>query len=178
MEALCWQCGLASLTAIVQDAVALGEMHCKRRIEGLARVARLRTDRRDRARPKSAVWQPRYEPSQPETQHLRFITALVNAGLCPALMIPPIGTFPPNGSGFCRPTGLRGPRSAPPSSRQWKVGNDDILFRLEENVTLSEIHKLSVGFEHSAINFRDRREKTISRPMAPNILVNHPSPPE
>jgi hypothetical protein len=91
---------------------------------------------------------------------------------------PADGTFPPNGSGFRRPTVFEDHDQRRHRSRQWKVGNDDILFRFEENVTLSEIHKLSVGFEHSAINFRDRREKTISRPMAPNILVNHPNPPE
>jgi hypothetical protein len=58
------------------------------------------------------------------------------------------------------------------------VGSDDILFRFEENVTLSELHKLSVGFEHGAIDCRNRGEETISRPMAPDILVNHPIPQE
>jgi hypothetical protein len=34
-----------------------------------------------------------------------------------------------------------------------------------------------VGFEHSAIDCRNCSEEAISRPMALNVLVNHPIPP-
>jgi len=62
------------------------------------------------------------------------------------------GTFPPNRSGFRRPTVFEDHDQRRHRSRQWKVGNDDILFRFEENLTLSELHKLSVRFEQSAID--------------------------
>jgi hypothetical protein len=90
---------------------------------------------------------------------------------------PTDGAFPPNGSGFRRPAVFEDHDQRRHRSRQRKVGNYDILFRFEENLTLGEFHKLSVGFEHSAIDFRNCGEETISRPMAPDVLVSHLIPP-
>jgi hypothetical protein len=89
---------------------------------------------------------------------------------------PTDGAFPPDGSGFRRPAVFEHHDQRRHRSRQRKVGNDDILVRFEENLTVRELRKLSVGFEHSAIDCRNCGEETISRPMAPEILVSHPIP--
>src|SRR2546428_552876 len=81
---------------------------------------------------------------------------------------------PADGSGFRRPAVFEHHDQPRHRSRQRKVGNDDILFRFEENLTWRELHKLSVGFEQSAIDCRNCGEETIPRPMASDILVNHP----
>jgi hypothetical protein len=52
---------------------------------------------------------------------------------------PADGTFPPNGSGFRRPTIFEDHDQRRHCSRQWKVGSDDILFRFEENVWAATI---------------------------------------
>jgi hypothetical protein len=88
---------------------------------------------------------------------------------------PTDGAFPPDGSAFRRPAVFEHHHQRRHRSRQRKVGNDDILFRFEENLTRRELHKLSVGFEQSAINGRNCGEEAIFRPMAPD-LVNHPIP--
>jgi hypothetical protein len=90
---------------------------------------------------------------------------------------PTDGAFPPDGSAFGRPAVFEHHDQRRHRSRQRKVGNDDILFRFEENLTLRELDKLGVGFEHSAIDCRNCGEETIFRPMAPDILVNHTIPP-
>jgi hypothetical protein len=89
---------------------------------------------------------------------------------------PTDGAFSPDGGAFRRPAVFEHHDQRRHRSRQWKVGNDDILLRFEENLTPRELHKLSVAFEHSAINCRNRGEETIFRPTAPDILVNHRSP--
>jgi len=89
---------------------------------------------------------------------------------------PTDGAFPPNGSSFCRPAVFEEHDQRRHRSRQRKVGNDDILFRFEENLTLGELHKLNMGFEQSAIDCWNCAEETISRPMAPDIIVSHPPP--
>jgi hypothetical protein len=89
---------------------------------------------------------------------------------------PTDGAFPPNGSSFRRPAVLKDHDQGRHRSRQRKVGNDDVFFRFEENLTLGELHKLNMGFEQSAIDCRNCGEETITRPMAPDIIVSHPTP--
>jgi hypothetical protein len=64
---------------------------------------------------------------------------------------PTDGAFPPNGSCFRRPAVFEDYDQCRHRSSQRKVRNDHILFRFEENLTLGELNKLSVRFEHSAI---------------------------
>jgi hypothetical protein len=89
---------------------------------------------------------------------------------------PTDGAFPPNGSGFRCPAVFEDHDQRGHRSRQGKVGNDDIFVRFEENLTLGELHKMSMRFKHSAIDGWNCGEETISRPMAPDILVSHPTP--
>ena len=71
---------------------------------------------------------------------------------------------------------LRRPPRSRHRSGQRKVSSDDIIFRLEKNLTPRQLDKLGVGFEHGAIDRRHCGEEAIFRPMVPNIRVNHPIP--
>ena len=72
------------------------------------------------------------------------------------------GALPSDGSAFGHAAVFEHYDQRRHRSRQRKVGNDDILFRFEENLTLRQVNKLNVGLEHGAIDCRNCGEEAIS----------------
>ena len=97
-------------------------------------------------------------------------------GLVAAADDPANGAFAPDGRGFCCPAVFEHDDECRHHSRQWEVGDDDIILRLEQDLTAIEVNKLRVRFEQSAIAGRKGSKKSIVRPMASDVLISHLPP--